>query len=191
MKIVEYRFMRPEEPFEDGLFKNWSRRYEWGYVLDFLRRRMYKPARPVVHNTCCGSNSLHALFQSEMLPMCERVENSDIFEPKESFENFRKYNVLEPCPEMYDLVLCISALEEIPEKGMNLPKAFLNLVGQVRRGGDLIITCDYPDVDTDVLDKLVGTPIKDVPVRLNGDNSSHRQPEFEHLNVVLLHLRTE
>jgi hypothetical protein len=186
MKVIKYGFLQPDEPFQDASFDNWSRRYEWGYILNFLKSSGRKTS---IHNTCCGSGPLHLSFLMS-LENYGFVTNSDLRrgECTNKIPGFFLHNVLDPWPGSFNLVLCVSTLEELGGPD-DIKRAYTNLCEQVLPGGDLIITCDYPDVDTDVLDDLVGRKVEDVPVRLNGSNSTRTQPEFSHLNIVLLHVK--
>lgn len=186
MIVKKYEFIGRDD-YSDISFKNWSRCYEWGYALKTISN-LAKPVK--IHNTCCGHTQIHKQFHDALLPMSFDIVNSDLFKRdlNPSFINFREYNILDPLNELFDVVLCVSTFEELPRNEGVWDKAFKNLVHQVKKGGRLIITCDYPDVDLNILDSIIGQKCSDTKVRLNGSNSILPQPEFAGLNVVLIDL---
>ncbi len=181
MKINEFRFLGPDEPFIDRRFLNWSRCYEWGYVLGEVKK--LSPCK--IHNTCCGPSSIHKQFHDALVSINADVVNSDLFETQtnKDFKNFIKYDLLFKNPSKYDLVLCISTLEEIKGK---TKQVFDNLLDQVNSGGRLIITCDYPDVEQSILENIIGAKCSDVHVRLNGSTSIYKNHEYSRLNIILI-----
>lgn len=186
MQVHEFRFLTPYEPFIDLRFINWSRCYEWGYVLNVIRNYPYAK----IHNTCAGPGQIHKQFHDSLVAINKNIVNSDLIETdiNKHFLNFRRYNILDPLEEKFDIVLCISTLEELSDKDTNIPRAFNNLINQLNKGGRLIITCDYPDVDLKILENLIGRRCEDVRVRLNGNNSIYPQPEYSRLNIILIDL---
>jgi len=182
MKINEFRFIEKNENFIEKKFVNWSRCYEWGYVLSIINNLENK----TIHNTCAGPGEIHKSFHDELNKTNNKIYNSDIFETNvnKNFTNFFKYNILEKNKQKYDLVLCISTLEEIDQN--HLEDGFNNLLNQVNKHGRLIITCDYPGANIEKLESIIGLKCKDSNNRLNGLNSVHKQPEYSHLNVILI-----
>jgi SAM-dependent methyltransferase len=180
MKINEFRFLEPIEKFINTTYKNWSRCYEWGYVLDVAARNKFT----TVHNACCGSNELHKLFADDLGWFVPLVLNSDMNKPLVLFDNFYQVNILEPFYEKFDIVVCISTIEELPQQERE--KVLKNLLFQVKEGGRLIITCDYPFVDLPTLEKFVGREIRQVPARLDGANSILPNTEYRDWNIILI-----
>ena len=182
MKINEFRFIRKNETFIDQRFANWSRCYEWGYSLDVINK--YKDCS--IHNTCCGPSGIHKQFHDSILQINQNVVNSDLVPTtmNSQFKNFKQYDFLNEETEKYDIVLCISTLEDIGSD--NIPKAFDNLLNQVNDNGRLIITCDYPMVSVELLEDILKAKCQDFDDRLNGTNSVYLQPEFNHLNIILI-----
>jgi hypothetical protein len=180
MTVKEFKFLSPDDVV-DPLFQNWSRCYEWGYVLSVLKSKSYE----TIHNTCCGTEPLHALFAHD-LAMFGDVYNSDVFtsETNTALDNFFIYNINGPLDRTFDMVLCISTLEEIPER--DTKSIYLNLYEQVKEGGRLIITCDYPQVSVEELEDIADQKIYVPDALLNGGNSIYKNAEFEHLNIILL-----
>ena len=183
MKINEFRFLKKRESFVDEKFINWSRCYEWGYVLKVVRENDYKK----IHNTCCGPSAIHKQFHDRLIHLNDNVINSDLIktDTNKNFLNFKIYDLTKPENEKYDLVLCISTLEEISNYD-DIKSSFYNLYNQLEEGGRLIITCDYPDVKVEYLEEFLESKCEDFDDRLNGLNSIYSQPEYEHLNVILV-----
>lgn len=182
MKINEFRFINNNESFIDKDFVNWSRCYEWGYVLSSLKN----VNNNTIHNTCSGPGEIHKSFHDKLSKTNNKVDNSDIFETNinKTFDNFYLYNLLDKNNKKYDFVLCISTLEELDKNSIKV--AFNNLLDQVKDGGRLIITCDYPDVDVGLLEEILNTKCRDSSTRLNGANSVYKQEQYTRLNVILI-----
>ena len=182
MKINEFRFLKPNEEFIDLTYNNWSRCYEWGYVLDVALWEEFS----TVHNACCGTTAFHESFATNLGIFVPNILNTDAFQSDEGvmFQNFKISDITEPYEGFFDLVVCVSTLEEIDKKDRE--KTLQNLYNQVNHGGRLIVTCDYPNVDIKILESFTGSDIEDVNERLNGRNSVYPNLEFEGLNIILL-----
>jgi hypothetical protein len=182
MKINEFRFIRKDESFIDQRFVNWSRCYEWGYSLDVIKQ--YNNSK--IHNTCCGPSEIHKQFHDSILEINQNVVNSDLIstETNLQFKNFKEYDFLNEENEKYDIVLCISTLEDVGSD--NIPKAFNNLLNQLNDKGRLIITCDYPMVSIELLEGILKSKCQDFDDRLNGKNSVYSDSHHSHLNVILI-----
>lgn len=187
MKINEFRFLSNNESFIDKDFVNWSRCYEWGYVLNILKNKNNLK----IHNTCAGPSEIHKSFHDKLVKTNNIVYNSDIFETEinKYFNNFYKYNILEENANKYDIVLCISTLEEMDSKYRK--QGFDNLFNQLNDNGRLIITCDYPHVSIKELESFINSNCLDTNIRLNGSNSFYKQPEYNNLNIILLDIQKE
>ncbi len=181
MKINQFRFLTPNETFVDKSYHNWSRGYEWGYVLDYLKDK----SQLTVHNTCCGQIEIHKQFATALSETNCHIVNSEVNQSRinQTFDNFTYYDLLTPCDTKFDLVLCISTLEEIPE---HITTIYNNLLDSVKPGGRLIITCDYPDVEVELLEGLLGQKCQTPEIKLNGENSYHQDLTYKHLNVILI-----
>lgn len=182
MKINEFRFLNPQEVFLDRRFYNWSRCYEWGYVLNVMKD--FNNIK--VHNTCCGPSEIHKQFHDALCDTGNIIINSDnrITDMNSGFQNFKVYDLTNKETEQYDVVLCISTLEELPEN--EIENVFNNLFDQVKIGGRLIITCDYPDVSVEKLERILSAKCHKSENILNGTNSVYPQHVYSHLSVVLI-----
>ena len=191
MQIKEFRFLSWNEPFIDKQFKNWSRCYEWGYVLNECKK-INKPI--TIHNTCCGPSEIHKQFHDELIKVPDAtVYNSDIFrtDTNKDFNNFFIYSIEHLNIIKYDMVLCISTLEELNKKedSQIINKAFSSLYHQTGIEGRLIITCDYPMIQPELIESIIGEKIKDTPNRLTGMTSFYKQPEYKDLSIILLDIQ--
>lgn len=181
MIINSFRFLDKDEVFSNPSYLNWSRCSEWGYVESELSKLSGK----TVHNTCCGCKPIHLNFAKKISQTNNRIYNSDIKDSIiKELGDFSIYNITVPSDVKYDVVLCISALEHLKRK--NRVKAFNALYDSVKPGGRLIITCDYPDVEIEMLEGLLNEKCKRSSDPLNGNNSTTVQPECGGLNVVLI-----
>lgn len=182
MKINEFRFLNPQENFLDRSFYNWSRCYEWGYVLHVLKN--YNNIK--IHNTCCGPSEIHKQFHDALCDTGNTIINSDnrITDMNSKFQNFKVYDLTTKDTEKYDMVLCISTLEELPKN--EAENVFNNLLDQVKPGGRLIITCDYPDVSVETLEKILSHKCERAETILNGTNSIYAEFTYSHLSVILI-----
>lgn len=184
--ILKYEFITNDYPIEPK-YIHWSRIYEWKYVLDILKKLNVGS----LHNTACGGlnigDCLHLTFCDDIEKYVENVVHSDIWggdypgtKTKPTKENFIYYNILTPHENIYDVVLNISTIEHL--KNNEALVAFDNLYNQVKTGGHLILTFDYPDVDLNMINKKVGiTPL----------NFGKRILNKNGLSVVLLHIKKE
>jgi SAM-dependent methyltransferase len=160
LTIHTFRYLRTTDPFDDS-YPHWSRKYEYPTVLKELKERVkYFKDCPTIHNTSWGFDSEHhTKFKNELegrfLP--PYVTNSDIVYT--GVPNTCYYDLTLPTPEVYkeafDFVLNLSALEEIPgDHDLYLS----NLAEQVRPGGYLICTFDYPGLRSNILEHLNPKP---------------------------------
>ena len=179
-EIVEFRFLRPDDE-ADMSYDNWSRCYEWKWALDRLRG--YSGS---VHNTCCGTKEIHGQFCRDLDAACANVLHSDFIPTEFHLDRFELRDVTaEWTEDEHDCVLCVSTLEEIPET----EKALLNVIRSAR--DRVVLTFDYPHVNLDMVERVVGRKIDAVSYEiLNGANSKRPAPHYSHLNVVLLEMRS-
>jgi hypothetical protein len=163
---------------------HWSRIYEWKYVYDYIEK--IKPK--TLHNTSCGGlnvgDCLHLTFCSHLSSLCPGSIHSDKWgggyigtEVKPEGDDFIYYDVTQPFDRKFDVVLNISTLEHL--KGNEMELALYNLVKQINKGGDLILTFDYPEVNLDMINNFFKCDIKPSPnIITNGE-----------LNVALVHIK--
>lgn len=201
LQVNQFKFITPDD-YRDTQFFNWSRCYEWGYVLKVIRDE-YKE-RIKVHNTCAGPGKIHKQFHDELIKENVEVTNSDIVitEINKSFTNMTKHDLTKPWKnkEEFDLLLCISTLEEIPtvnkrfkglykERKKNLKSIFNNLYDQLKPDGRLIITLDYPDIDYEILEDIFDKKISNLENKLLSPYPMSSAGELSLLSVILLDVK--
>jgi len=184
MQIQELRFMTTTDPY-DLSFQNWSRCYEWEYVLNVLKS---DPFLVTVHNTACGEAGIHKQFHDKLKAIPGKViYNSDVRTSliNTQFDNFHLCNIIEKPIRKYDCVLCISVLEDFLDYNI-VNSTIKNLLEQTEKR--LIITCDYPGMPVDWLKTILNEPDREFSTVniLNGSTSIYPQREFTNLNIILL-----
>ena len=157
MKILDFRYITKLDPFDDT-YPHWSRKYEYPTVISEIKKRVgeFKDP-PKIHNTSWGFDIEHHTkfkndLEREFFP--HNVTNSDII--YNAVPNTCYHDITVPpnenFKEAFDFVLNVSALEEIAgdhDYYLN------NLYEQVRPGGYLICTFDFPGLRLVDQDKLI------------------------------------
>jgi len=188
-KVIDFRFACNDEKFDNKFATPsiWSRPYEYKYVTDFIEENSNKN-NIEIHNSSWGFEGVHVIFR-DYLDKLGNCVHSDI--SNSDFKPTYYYDITEEKPEFenkFDFVLNISTIEHI-ESETNRIKAIENLFKQVKNGGYLILTFDYPRVNLDEIEKLVGVkPIKN-GVILNGENSNNQNIRYKDLNIIYLILK--
>jgi len=191
MEILEFRFISTEDRHDDMFrFKGaWSRLYEYPMVLDLIDK--YSDVeKPLIHNTSWGFEGVHVIFKEciENKFSMEAVESSDIRRSEQPntfyYDITRRQGGLQ---ERYDIVLNVSTVEEV----RNFPHIRIldNLYQQVKEGGLLIITFDYPGLNLTAFENEFNRKISDELPRLNGGNSDLPTPRYTRLNCGVLCIR--
>lgn len=156
MDILEFRYLTKNDQFDDS-YPHWSRKYEYPTVFNEIIKRRSEFDRPTIHNSSWGfdedhhqkfKNALEAEFGAPNVTNSDIVYNQipntcyhDITLPPN--ENFR---------EQFDFVLNISAVEEIAGDHQTYID---NLTAQVKPGGYLICTFDYPGLRLENIDNIL------------------------------------
>ena len=191
MEVLDFRYFNTDD-YTDPLFiygKAWSRLYEYPAVVDCIDKYC-STHTPLLHNTSWGFEGVHIVFKEYLEKRYgSGVVNSDINPSKEP--NTFTYNILKlPLFDMYrkyDVVLNISTVEEV--KGFSHIDVFKNLYSQVKKGGLLIFTFDYPGLQLEAFEEYFGLKIEDKGERLNGSNSTLPNTKYSHLNCGLVCIR--
>lgn len=147
MRIIDFSFFDITEPHDDK-YNNWSRKYEYPWVLNRLSAYGVKN----VHNTSCGgSMDVHRQFAEELSKYYDTV-HSDI---DSTWGGRIYYDVTKPyTQEKFDAVLNISAIEHI--ENAKPIEIINNLLSGVISGGVILITFDYPTVNLEELENDIG-----------------------------------
>lgn len=183
MKIIDFRYITKNDEFDDT-YPHWSRKWEYPTILSIIKNLPI--TNPRIHNSSWGFDvEHHQRFKNELEKEfgISAVTNSDILYreipnscihdiTKTPDDNFKK---------SFDIVLNISALEEIPGDHLNYLK---NLLSQVKDGGYLILTFDLPGLQLSKIENYLGQEISHYKFhdRIIGSGA----PWFDGLNVGLL-----
>ena len=155
MKVIDFSFFAETDP-RDAFYANWSRQYEYPWVISRLRAYGAKS----VHNTACGgSMQIHGKFAISLGNEFNTV-NSDVFVDRSWF--VRDYcDITVPWRgEKFDAVVCVSAIEHID--GHKPIRIIENLLGHVKDDGIALITFDAPPVNFTELENIFGVPCRRV-----------------------------
>jgi SAM-dependent methyltransferase len=186
--VIDFRFAEATDKF-NVKYEAWSRIYEYEYVLDFIKWNMYKGMeKPKIHNTSWGFEGVHVIFRDDLDLIGECV-HSDIVHSNQRETYFYDITTENKVFEnKFDFVLNVSTIEHL-----NIAKervlAIQNLFKQVKNGGYLILTFDYPRVNLLEIESLVNSKCKEPINPLNGKNSFCQNMNYKNLNIVYLILR--
>tara|TARA_R100001480_G_scaffold129441_1_gene127002 strand:- start:301 stop:762 length:462 start_codon:yes stop_codon:yes gene_type:complete len=146
------------------------------------------PENSKIHNSSWGFQGIHITFKEELDRMYENVIHSDI--RRSNLEKTTLYNIkaLPPAQweENFDCVINISTLEEV---GGSHCEIFDNLYLQVKPGGYLICTFDYPGLQLEKIEKKLGKKIQLNGTPIHGGNSIVENLRYTHLNCGLIVVR--
>ena len=188
-KIIDFRFAETTDT-HDLKYSAWSRIYEYPYVIDFIKLNKIKSdiENIQIHNTSWGFEGVHVMFRDELDTLGKCV-HSDIVTSE--FRETYYYDITEESKEFenkFDFVLNVSTIEHLNNVNQRLI-AIENLFKQVKNGGYLILTFDYPRVNLLEIETLVETKCKRTTVALNGENSANPNKIYKDLNIIYLILR--
>lgn len=187
-EVIDFRFAEITDKF-DIKYSAWSRVYEYKYVIDFIKEHKYNDfIIPEIHNTSWGFEGVHIIFRDE-LDLIGKSVHSDIVYSIYRDSNY--YDITTENKEFenkFNFVLNISTIEHLNNIKERLI-AIQNLFKQVKIGGYLILTFDYPRVNLLEIENLVNKRCE-VPINvLNGKNSVCPNKNYENLNIVYLILQ--
>ena len=189
--IIDFRFAEVADKYDSKYIRSgaWSRPYEYLYVVDFIKWNMLKNMeKPKIHNASWGYEGVHVVFRDELDVIGDCV-HSDIVhsEQKETYY----YDITTENKEFknnFDFVINISTIEHLNSVQERLI-SIENLFKQVKIGGYLILTFDYPRVNLLEIEGLIGSKCKSSTNTLNGENSINQNKTYSNLNVVYLILQ--
>jgi len=180
MKIIEFRFINTDD-LSDIKYEWCSRVYEYPILLNFLNE--IKPSS--VHNTSAGYGIDLGIRQLQIIKELKKYNtiHSDLH-PTESM-NIKQFNIVNDKMLQHEVVINISVLEHLPKHEQIL--VLDNLWKNVKDGGYLFLTFDYPRVNLEIIEKWVGSKCQSKPDNaVNGINSVFVQPKYSDLNFILL-----
>lgn len=156
MNILEFRYLTKSDLFDDS-YPHWSRKYEYPTVLEEIKKRASEfGGSPKIHNSSWGVDEEHHQKFKNLLEAdfgVVNVTNSDIVFngiPNTCYHDITQ-TPNENFKEDFDIVLNISAIEEIPG---DHDRFIINLYDQVKPGGYLICTFDYPGLRLEKFEEI-------------------------------------
>lgn len=187
MKLLEFRKLTTSdeysEKYNDGFA--WSRVYEYPLILNSLKKYYGENRDIKIHNSSWGFDGIHVTFKNDLDTQYTNAIHSDI--KPSNLKNTIIYNITtEPTDELienFDVVINISTLEEV---NFDHLKTFNNLFKQVKKGGLLMITFDYPGLQLEKFENLFNTKIKTSDNDLNGLTSKLVNKAWSHLTCGLI-----
>jgi SAM-dependent methyltransferase len=184
--VVDFRFAKSTDDF-DLKYRAWSRIYEYQYVLDFIRNTQIES--PNIHNSSWGYEGVHVIFRDE-LDLIGKCTHSDIIHSE--FRDTFYYDITTENNEFenkFDFVINISTIEHLKTSEDRLT-SIKNLFKQVKPGGYLILTFDYPRVNLTEIEFLINKKCtRGGNKELNGSNSKIVDERYKDLNIVYLILK--
>lgn len=190
-KVYDYRFCYKLDDYDliydDG--SSWSRPYEYKYITNFIEDKInfnqQKEPKIKIHNTSWGFEGVHIKFRDNLDQYGECL-HSDIV--KSEYRETYNYNITEDefkFHNNFDFVINVSTIEHLSAEHQKL--ALMNLYKQVKVGGYLLLTFDYPRVPLNIINDTFNLKIKnDNLEKLNGNNSIVKNEKYGNLNIVFL-----
>jgi hypothetical protein len=178
MIVKEFRFLGIADPF-DLRWEWWSRIYEYEWILRAL------PSTGRIHNTAAGGDlPLAVRFANELISRGYDVVNSDVTH-QGKMPNYQHYDIMTRWEgEPFDVLLNVSTLEHLPADNQRI--AFRHMLAQVKSGGHVFITFDYPTADLDAIQQFCGREIEDRPDQLTCRNGPVKDTRWGFLSVGVL-----
>lgn len=188
-EVIDFRFAKFTDN-HDLKYKAWSRIYEYQYVIDFIKMNKFKDfSVSEIHNSSWGFEGVHVLFRDD-LDLIGKCVHSDIVHSE--YRDTYYYDITTENKEFankFDFVVNVSTIEHL-ETTDAINKSIENLFKQVKPGGYLILTFDYPRVRLNEIELFIGHKCtyggKDA---LNGSNSKIIDERYKDLNIVFLTLK--
>lgn len=189
--VIDFRFAKVNDPYDMkyGLKDLWSRLYEYKYVLDFIKWNMLKNMeKPKIHNTSWGYEGIHTTFRDELDVIGICIHSDIIYSTERNTYYYDITTEEKTFQNQFDFVLNISTIEHLDTIRQRII-AIENLYKQVKVGGYLILTFDYPRVSLLEIEGLINAKCKLLINALNGGNSIVPNINYKDLNIVYLILR--
>jgi len=169
----------------DTKYRAWSRIYEYPVILNAMAN-IGLTGNASIHNTSCGKEPIHLQFMQTLDRLVYvKVTNSDLYD-NVPIVGYTRWDITKQWPwEKFDTVINISTVEHLP-KQKRIP-AIQNLIDMLKPGGHLLLTFDWPRVSNSEIESFFKAKMKDVPIRLNGENSKRPDVRYKNLNIIYLH----
>ncbi len=191
IEVIDFRFAEVTDNYDlkykqDGA---WSRIYEYLYVTEFIKLNKLKNLTiPEIHNSSWGFEGIHVIFRDE-LDILGKCVHSDIVHSDHRETYY--YDIITENKDFvnkFDFVVNISTIEHL-NTAKDRILSIQNLFKQVKAGGYLIMTFDYPRVNLVEIETLVGSKCHEKINVLNGENSINPNINYKNLNIIYLILK--
>jgi len=160
MNILKFGFFSSDDNYDMRFRHNicWSRIYEYPFVLEEIEsyKRDKQISSPKIHNCSWGFDSMHVAFKTWLDIFYDSI-HSDI--RPSSLYNTELWDITRESnyKNKFDIVINVSTLEEVEGEHMLFLKNHYN---QLKDGGRLIITFDYPGFQLEKFQSLINRDIK-------------------------------
>ena len=185
-EVIEFSFIRLSDSY-NSKWQEWSRIYEYELMLDRIKK-LSSSQNIKVHNTCWGFHGVHVEFKEQLESLFSEVTNSDLMASE--VPNTTVYDVTKPVPEKwdgaFDFVINVSTVEEIDYPHIMVIQ---NLLKMVKPGGYLVVTFDFPGIQLEMVEQLLGQQISRFEDELTGANSPIPNHDFANLRAGFFILR--
>lgn len=187
MELLEFRKLNLSDEYSDKFNDGqaWSRVYEYPIIFNSIKNYYKDNTDILIHNTSWGFGGVHVTFKNEIDSIYANVIHSDII--PSTLKNTIIYDITtEPTDELinkFDVVINVSTLEEV---NFDHIQSFNNLLSQVKEGGLLIITFDYPGLQLEKFESLFNTKLITSETDLCGSNSKLNNEVYGHLSCGLI-----
>lgn len=189
IKVIDFRFAELNDQYELKYKQEgaWSRIYEYPYVTDFIKKNK-DSVQTELHNTSWGFEGIHVMFRDELDTLCKCIHSDIVSSPHRETHYYDITTENKEFENKFQFVVNISTIEHLTTVNERI-SSIENLMKQVKTGGYLILTFDYPRVNLLEIETLVSQKCK-VPVNaLNGENSINPNTNYKNLNIVYLILQ--
>jgi len=191
--VVDFKFAQSNDEYDEKYIQDgaWSRPYEYKYVIEFIKNSYISGEiePPKIHNSSWGFEGIHVTFRDELDTLGTMCLHSDI--RNSDFRETYYYDITtlnDTFKNKYDYVINVSTIEHLATANERI-KSINNLFDQVKPNGYLILTFDYPRVNLNEIETLVGRKCESPMIPLNGENSINSNKNYKDLNIVYLILK--
>lgn len=188
-EVIDFRFAMSSDFYnkkycQDGA---WSRPYEYPYVVDFIKNNT-NVNKIKIHNSSWGFEGIHVDFRDELDLIGECIHSDIVHSEHRSTFYYDITTENKEFENSFDFVINVSTIEHLKTANDRIT-SIENLFKQVKPGGYLILTFDYPRVSLFEIEGLINKKCDKDGIILNGENSINPNLNYKDLNIVYLILK--
>lgn len=189
IEIVDFRFASPTDFYDSKYSQSgaWSRPYEYPYVINFIKENI-QTDKVKIHNSSWGFEGIHVTFRDELDLIGECIHSDIVFSEHRQTYYYDITTENKELENTFDFVVNVSTIEHLKTANDRI-SSIQNLFKQVKVGGYLILTFDYPRVSLFEIESLVNGKCVKPSIVLNGENSSNQNLNYKDLNIIYLILK--